>query len=185
MKRHVLGALLYTCLATAMPAFAGPIVVDAGWYGFCFGESGSGAYAGGCQGMGVGETGNPFTFSSPGSVLLKITDAYLRGDSFLVDIDAGSITFTTPAVASGPFGVSDPDLAFADPSYSHASIVLGPGSHSVNVFAASSPFGSGGAYLEVESAGGVVPEPASFVLLGAGLMTMALLRRKSLRHGLS
>jgi hypothetical protein len=46
------------------------------------------------------------------------------------------------------------------------------------VFAAASPHGAGGAYLEVETA---IPEPSTFALLGGGLLLAGLLRRRLAR----
>jgi hypothetical protein len=169
--------VLVACLAALSPAFAGPIAVDAGWYGFCFDGPGSAAYAG-CQNRGAGTEGNTFTFTALGPVLFKITDAFYQGDTFLVNIDGAAISFTTPTVPSGSGSVSDPDLAFADPTYSHSWVLLGAGAHSVDVFAAASPHGAGGAYLEVETA---IPEPSTFALLGGGLLLAGLLRRRLAR----
>jgi len=139
-----------------------PITIDAGWYGFCFGLSGSAATLG-CQNQGIGETGNPITFTATTDVLFNITDAYEKGDTFTVDINPGAITFTTdtvPVDASG--AVTDPNAAFLDPTYSHGSWLLGPGSYTVDIYAAASPFSGGGAYAEVVTA---VPEPTSLLLL--------------------
>jgi len=178
MKNHLaICTIVLACLAVVSPAFGGAIVVDAGWYGFCFEGPGSAANAG-CQNQGIGTSGNTFTFTATGPVLFKITDAFSKGDTFLVNIDGGSISFTTPAVPEVAASVEDPDTAFADPTYSHSSVLLGAGAHSVDVFAAASPFGGGGAYLEVETA---IPEPGTFMLLGGGLLLAGLLRRKRAR----
>lgn len=173
MKR-VLLTITALIICAAIPLWAGPITVDAGWYGFCFGDPGSPASAG-CQNDGVGVTGNPTTFTAAVPVYFKITDAFNTGDSFDVNIDSGAIVFTTPSVAAVSGPVTDPDLAFADPAYSHAIVSLSPGPHTVDVFAHDSPFGGGGAYLEVQA---VVPEPGTLILLGAGLLATVLLRRR-------
>jgi hypothetical protein len=152
-----------------------PITINAGWYGFCFEGPGSPATSG-CQNDGVGVTGNPITFTTSVPVLFKITDAFDHGDTFDVNVNSGAITFTTPAVAVSDGDVSNPDLAFADPLYSHASVMLNPSSYSINVFAHASPFGGGGAYLEVVSA---VPEPTTLLLLGSGIMAVVGIRLKT------
>ena len=51
------------------------------------------------------------------------------------------------------FGVSDPDLAFADPRYSHGAIVLAAGNHQISVFTDQSCCGGGGAYLRASVPG--------------------------------
>lgn len=170
-----LACLSIVLAAMAFPVSAGPIGVDAGWYGFCFGGVGSPATAG-CQNDGVGVSGNSTTFTALGPVDLKVTDAFDHGDQFDVFVNS-LLAFTTPAVGTSSGSVTDPDIAFADPLYSHAFIALGPGSYTVDVFAAASPFGGGGAYIEVASAS--VPQPAAWALLSSALGLLALLRRRS------
>lgn len=150
-----------------------PIVVDAGWYGFCFGGAGSAATAG-CQNAATaGTVGNDMTFTAATSVLFNITDAFESGDTFSVFVN-GPLALTTPSVPLGNPGVTDPNLAFADPAYSHGSIYLNPGTYTVDVFALDSPYGSGGAYVEVVS----TPEPSILLLLGIGLAAIGTRLRK-------
>lgn len=169
----LVAGLLLTLSTTAS---AGPISVDAGWYGFCFGSTGSLSTAG-CQNEGVGAAGSPLSFTAVVPVLFQITDAFNAGDTFSVDINSGAYMFTTPSVPSLSLGITNPDLAFASPDYSHYSQLLPAGVYSVNVQAANSPFGSGGAYYRVITAA-AVPEPASLALLASGLGAFALLRRR-------
>jgi hypothetical protein len=153
-------------------AYANVITVDAGWYGFCFGGSGSGASAG-CQNSGIGVSGNPTTFTASYPVEFMITDAFDHGDTFNVWIN-GVFSFTTPTVTASSGSVGDPDVAFADPLYSHDSILLSAGSYTIDVLANASPWGGGGAYLQARS----VPEPTTMLLLGLGLVGLAGVRRK-------
>jgi hypothetical protein len=159
------------CLPPA--ALAGPIVVDAGWYSFSV------------AGVGSPASGNPFTFTAVGPVLLKVTDAYLVGDVFDVYVNS-VLAFTTSSPGPGPYPAdvftNNPDEAFASPLWSSGSIWLNPGSYSVDIFARAAPWpGSAGAFIEVESAA-AIPEPVSTVLVGSGLAVAWLLRRRISRQ---
>lgn len=144
------------------------ITVNAGWYGFCTDGAGLPAYPG-CQNEGVGVTGNDITFSSTSDMDFKITDAFLTGDDFRVDITGPtSMSFLTPGVPTGGCAIADcanPDQAFASSAYSHASVLLAPGAYTVDVFSNDAPWGPVGAYVEVTG----VPEPTTLLLLGIGL----------------
>jgi hypothetical protein len=174
----VLVVALAVMVGFAVPASAGPVVVDLGWYGFCFGPAASPATAG-CQNGGVSSEGNPFTWTSAAPTLLKITDAFLYGDIFDVYIDGAAIPFTTSAPGTGP-GETNPDAAYADPGYSKGSWILAPGSHSVDVVVNTTPFNGGGAYLEVETWSQRVPDGgSSLLLLGMGLAGLRAWRKRS------
>lgn len=167
-------SIALVALLIAVPSYAGPITVDAGWYGFCFGGAGSPASEG-CQNSGIGECGNPISFTATSAVLFKITDAFDYGDNFQVWIN-NALALTTPVVESGSGSVSDPDTAFSNPAYSSGSLLLPAGIYTIEVYVVNSPYSGGGAYLEVETAS--VPEPATMLLFGAGLIGLAGLRRK-------
>ncbi len=158
-------------LAASTASMADPIGVDAGWYGFCFGGAGSPA-TNGCQNSGIGSAGNPFTFALSGPGLLKVTDAFDIGDTFDVFVNS-VLAFTTSAPGAGA-STSNPDVAFASGYYSAGSLLLAAGNYSIDIFANQSPFGSGGAYVEIESA---IPLPGTLALVGLGLAGLGLRRR--------
>ena len=163
-------------LATlATIGFAAPASADAlpesTWTGFVFG--------------GVGSVAAPdFTFVSdaPGDTL-TVTDAFLKGDSFDV-YDFGALIGSTSMVpASSSNTTSDPDAAFADPTYSHGVFALGVGAHDISLVTSVSPFGGGGAYLRRDPAMASTPEPGTVALLCSMGLTGAgfLARRKRTR----
>jgi hypothetical protein len=120
-----------------------PIPVDApGWTFFNWGPDGL-------------NIEGPFTFSSTRSVVVKVTDGFCRGDQFEV-FDSGASVGTTSAVAVDAQcddvpEIVDPDVAFADSTYSHGAFVLAPGSHAITIRAIVNPFAGGGAWLRVDT----------------------------------
>jgi hypothetical protein len=165
------------CLAPTLSA--GAVIVDAGWYGFCFAGTVGAPITEGCQNSATaGVVGDLVTFTAVAPVTLEITDAYMQGDMFDVNINSGAIVFTTSTVPSGSGTVQDPNLAFADPTYSHGSANLAAGVYSVNVTVNTAPFGEGGAYLQVVSSGSGTPEPGTLLMLGGGLVAVLLGRRR-------
>lgn len=99
---------------------------------------------------------NPFTFECAGSCTLRITDTFICGDYFEIR-DGGDVIGTTPVPScTGDPQISDPDAAYADPRFSHASLLLGSGAHSIELFLIGGYYDgdaySGGAYLRVDAA---------------------------------
>jgi hypothetical protein len=169
MKKTLQLLFLFSAVSVSMSAAS--ITVGAGWYGFCVGGPGSPATQG-CQNEGIGETGNPTTFSSTSPMLFRITDAVDHGDTFDV---SGDFVLSTPDVPIEVGGTFNPDLAWLDPGYSKGSILLAPGSYSVNVFARDSPFGAAAGYLRVDA----VPEPATWILVGGSFVLLVIRRIRS------
>ena len=174
--RHAISAILATAtLFGAQTANAGAISVDGGWVGFCFDAGANQPATAGCQNDANSISGNPFTFTSVNSMLLKITDAFVVGDTFRVNDGTNDILFTS-APGAGPGGVNDPDAAFASGYYSAGSLLLAPGAYSLSVFTVNT-VSSGGAYLRVDTAQSV-PEPASLPLVGLSLAAAWVIRRR-------
>jgi hypothetical protein len=95
---------------------------------------------------------NPIAVTASASVVLSVTDVSCRGDRFTISDNEATLgtTSAVPVVPCGSGDIEDPAVAFTDPTYSHGTFALAVGSHSIDIFASTSPFGSGGAYYSVD-----------------------------------
>lgn len=167
-RKLLVGAVLASSLFAAN-AQAATLVVDGGWSKFFFGVTGSSIYDSSSSDL-------SYDFVLSGSALLKVTDAFAIGDVFEI-FDNGVSIFSTGAFDVGGVITTDPDIAFGGGAYSYGSLLLGAGSHKITGLATASPFGSGGAFIELK--GSAVPEPATWamMIIGFGLAGVSLRRR--------
>lgn len=103
---------------------------------------------------GVGSVTILFTFQSDVPVLLRVTDAFCRGDEFTV-FDRGAPIFGTLTVGTDPSCDDVPlvetgPLAWADQSYSKGKMLLPAGRHRVKMKATESPFGFGSGFVRID-----------------------------------
>ncbi|HEY9873300.1 MAG TPA: hypothetical protein V6D12_07675 [Candidatus Obscuribacterales bacterium] len=117
---------------------------------------------------GVGETtqSSQFEFTAPSTgAIIEITDVFLKGDIFNI-YDFGNFIGSTSVVPASTENITfDPDIAFADPTYSHGIFSLASGYHSITVVPAVSLSGTGGAFIRFSAA--QIPwnfSPASIVV---------------------
>lgn len=118
-------------------------------------------------------TAPPWTFTAATSVVLTVVDAFLGGDRFEVFDFGVSLGLTSDPIAGVDCG-DDPAVCLATPGISSGTFLLGAGNHSLSITPVLSPDDGGSGYLKVQA----VPEPATWITLGAGLLLIVLRRRK-------
>jgi hypothetical protein len=122
----------------------GPITVDGGWDTFSWNTA-----------VSPWATEQPFTFTISGAGVLQVTDAFLDGDQFRIYDNGTPIGLTSVPTDTGAFQ-SDPDLAYADPSWSSGEFAMADGDHSITIEVVAG-YPSGGAYLQGFSVQAAVP----------------------------
>jgi YVTN family beta-propeller protein len=176
-------AILVLALTVALPATAGQI--QPGIF-YEFGFTAAGVPVTGCDPAdpagpfcipsgGTPTTfldASPWTFQAPSAgAILTVTDAFLAGDRFQV-FDFGSSLGLTSVPAGGADCGDDPVTCLSTPGIGNGTFSLAAGNHSLTL---TPTLGNGGAgYLRVDA----VPEPATWLLLGAGIGAMWLIRSR-------
>jgi len=184
--KKLIPALAFAFAVTAMPSSvtASSSATDPTkpWGEFSFGAVDSFADAPGNQ-FAPSSGGNSFFLLTPpwtftGSGFLIVQDAFNSGDKFKV-FDGIEVLGDTSAPTGGDF-CDDPVVCFGNDNFSKRIFTLGLGDHSFTIQTLLSPFGSGAAFLCIDSGQGncgvglisgdqEVSEPTSILLLGLGL----------------
>lgn len=169
----------------AMPEMraANAIALDGTWYQFSFGGVGQDAkgcspadpFAPSCTPSSAGNSefagASPWEFEvGAAGAILKVTDAFFRGDRFDI-FNFNTLIGTTSAASQSQLGCgNNPDICFADLLISKGTFNLAPGQYSLRIVPTNSPFGGGAAYFRVDEAK-EVPEPVSILgLLAFGVV---------------
>lgn len=180
--------VLLSSVVFALPVTAGSIdpYINGPWLKFFFRGPGTEAY--GCSYCGGDSAGEnqvfldppPWTLDLAAPVVLKITDAFLKGDSFEV-YDFGILKLTTPSVDLlqyyGSDCGTDPKNCYGAAGFSYGTFDLAAGPHSLTIRVADSPYNQGAAYFRVDRTVST-PEPGSMLLLVLGIIGIGVLRRR-------
>ncbi len=125
----------------AQAAISEPVGPGLGWYSFFWNGPGTQFVE-----------PSPFTYSATKPSVVSVTDAFCRGDRFRVLDNGVPIGDTTPptGIDCQP-NIDNPFFAFSDPTYSHESFLLPPGSHSITIQVIANPYDGGGGYIRVDT----------------------------------
>ncbi|WP_226581245.1 hypothetical protein [Microseira wollei] len=179
------------------PGMQSNIVFGGSWYEFSFGQVGQDAR--GCKpadlfgpectpssaGNSVFAGASPWEFEvGAAGAILKVTDAFSRGDAFSI-FNFGTLIAATSTPSTGGYCGDNPDTCFADPLVSKGAFNLAPGQYSLRIVPTKSPFGRGAAYFRLDEVEvKQVPEPVSVLglLAFAAIGVANRLKRKPQRH---
>jgi hypothetical protein len=184
MGRALFGLLAILAVISLGSSWSAAGVIVPGnikWYEFAF-VGGAGSFATNGSSTIPSSGGNsqqadnpPWTFTSAIPTVVRVTDAFQPGDTFSL-FDNATIVGPTSTPVGTPITTDNPDVAFAQPGYSHGAFTLAPGAHSLTIRVDATPVGSGAGYFRVD-----VPEPASAVLLLGAAAIAPVLRRRPRR----
>jgi len=180
------GTALGTPDATCDPTVEPPSTGGCTWNNFYVNTNGTVTAGSSFTNYYVNAGDPPWTFSSTGFDFLRVLDGGHQGDTFSAfdnGVLLGTTSFTPIDVnhtcandLTGPG--TDPAACWNDPLMSRGTFILAPGSHSLTVVWDQMVPGGNSTLQWFEIGAATVPEPGTVLLVGLGLVSVALLRSR-------
>jgi len=173
--------------ASCNPTITPPATGGCTWYNFTVNTDNS-VTGGSSFSTYYVDAGNPaWTFTSVGPVIWRILDGGHQGDTFDAFDNGVPLGVTSPTAIDANHACANdltgpgtnPAACWNDPLMSRGQFQLGAGAHSLTiVWDQRVPGGNSTLqWFELQS-GSIVPEPAAFLMVGAGSVCVAMIRRR-------
>ncbi len=195
MKTYfTLAATILALAVASAPVQAASVDVSSGWDGWFEWTQGTGFIENLDSGSGYPTPAAfPWTVTVPtgtvGYLSLQVQDIATPGDMFDLYIDGSKVDWTSSGTGSAYGGLVAPGYSDSGFFYGNGSLALGAGTHDITLSLATNvttpsltnPIEGHASFSGMEISS--VPEPASVLLFGAGMLGLAWVGRKPVRRG--